>query len=216
MDFNNEKKSTWPLWTGIACGVVFLIWMLLVVKKAGFIAGFDQALINGLAGKSAGAIAFARTFTNLGNTSTILVITVVAFALLLWRKHRAAAFFLAISEFFTAGCNFVVKHLVKRARPSVRHLVEAHGYSFPSGHSASSMTVFICLLIIAYFLIKNNKWRWTAMIAALLVPFIIGWTRITVHVHFPSDVLGGFLEGLTFVFLAFYFFKPALTRHIQR
>lgn len=216
MDFNNEQKSTWPLWTGIGIGVVFLIWLLLVVSKSAFITSFDQALMASLAGKSAGAIAFAKTFTNLGNTSTILVITVVAFALLLWRKHRADAFFLAISEFFTAGCNFVLKHLIKRERPSVHHLVAAHGYSFPSGHSASSMTVFICLLIIAYFLIRNEKWRWVAMIACFLVPFIIGWTRITVHVHFPSDVLGGFLEGLTFVFLVFYFFKPALKRHMRR
>lgn len=216
MDFNHEHKSSWPLWTSLAFGLVFLLWLLLVVTKSAFISGFDQTLISALAVRSAGAIVFAKTFTNLGNTSTILVITVVAFALLLWRRHRAAAFFLAGSEILTAGCNFVLKHLVKRARPSVQHLVAAHGYSFPSGHSASSMTVFICLLIIAYFLIKNERWRWTAMLASFSVPFIIGWTRITVHVHFPSDVLGGFLEGLTFVFLVFYFFKPTLTRHKRR
>ena len=60
-------------------------------------------------------------------------------------------------------------------------------FSFPSGHSTASMAAMM-----AFFLAGNKKYSWTGFIAALL----IGFSRIYLCVHYPSDVLFGFIVGI--------------------
>lgn len=68
-------------------------------------------------------------------------------------------------------------------------------YSFPSGHTATSTAM-------AYLLSKEYN-RWIFM----LIPFVVGISRLYIGVHYPSDVLGGFLLGLFIAYLLEYFFN---------
>jgi undecaprenyl-diphosphatase len=87
-------------------------------------------------------------------------------------------------------CAYILKFLFHTLRPflalpDVHALFFESGYAFPSGHA----TFFTALAFLIYF--YNKKAGYTFMFFAL----IIGLARITAGVHFPVDILGGFILG---------------------
>lgn len=110
-----------------------------------------------------------------------------------YRKQGVAV----ISSVALAGllANLVIKPLVNRMRPfefdpAMMLLIEAPGSSsFPSGHSAAS---FAAATVICFMPIK---WYWK--VAAVTIAALIAFSRMYLYVHFPSDVLGGTLLGIT-------------------
>ena len=155
--------------------ILYVIWALLVIYK----------------------------LTVIGNTSTLTIATIILFIGLLITKRFAYAFFSAGLMICANGYNWITKHAVERHRPLVHHLVFADGYSFPSGHSVGSATFFGILIVLTILLVKNKTWRTILIIIWSIFPLFIGYTRIFCHVHYPSDVIGGWLEGTTFVLLGF-------------
>lgn len=95
--------------------------------------------------------------------------------------------------------NFWVKPIVGLPRPYLDHpeiipLVSEKGlYTFPSGHAQNAIVSFGAL---AWFLKK----RWVTVLAALMI-FLIGFSRIPLGVHYPSDVLGGWVFGGIYLWL---------------
>ena len=150
-------------------------------------------------------VAFAKTFTNLGNTSVITIETIILFIILIVFKQYAYAFFTAGVMICANGYNWIIKHAVQRHRPLAHHLVYADGYSFPSGHSVGSAALFGVLIILTILLVRSKFWKTLLIIIWALFPLMIGYTRIFVHVHYPSDVFGGWIEGITFVLLGYSF-----------
>lgn len=65
--------------------------------------------------------------------------------------------------------------------------------------------LFGVLIILTILLVKNKFWKTLLIIIWTLFPLLIGYTRIFVHVHYPSDVFGGWIEGITFVLLGYSF-----------
>lgn len=205
-----NRNVSWPLWTALIIGIIFLGWIVAVTTSANWIHDFDQTLISLLASKNATAISFAKHITVIANTKAMVVWTILA-AIIFWLcKQHMAACFVALAQILANGCNYWLKNTIRRARPTVKHLVVANGFSFPSGHSCSSMTLFLSLALIAWLLIRHKPWRISLLIVLLIIPLVIGWTRITLHVHFPSDVLGGYLEGIFFTCAAFAFFRDRI------
>ncbi|GFZ26596.1 phosphatase PAP2 family protein [Lactobacillus corticis] len=199
--FAHPIKDT--LVPGVVFAVIFTVWALLVSSNSAIIHSFDSAVIGVVYNNNATLIQFTSIFTNIGNTSSVIAETVVVFVVLLWRKHKQEAYFLAGTMICANGYNWVLKHLVQRARPTVHHLVHADGYSFPSGHSVGSATLFGCLIIITCILVQRRSIKIILNTIWFIFPLVIGYTRIFLHVHYPSDVLGGWLEGITFVLLGY-------------
>ncbi len=200
---NHPPKDT--LIPGAIFLVIYAVWAFLVSSNAAFIHHFDQAVISVVCNHNPANVAFATTFTNLGNTSTITIETIIVFILLLAFKQFAYAFFTAGVMIAANGYNWIIKHAVQRHRPYVHHLVYADGYSFPSGHSVGSAALFGILIILTLLLVKSKFWKTVLIILWTLFPLVIGYTRIFVHVHYPSDVFGGWLEGITFVLIGYSF-----------
>ncbi|GLH63001.1 phosphatase PAP2 family protein [Parageobacillus sp. G301] len=95
------------------------------------------------------------------------------------------------------GMNTFIKDLVGRARPPFAQGV--HGFSFPSGHAVVGS---IYLLLIAYFLskeVKKASQRWMIFFIFGLLALLIGLSRLSLQVHYPSDVLAGFLLGIAYL-----------------
>lgn len=98
--------------------------------------------------------------------------------------------------------NIKIKELIERARPAFEPLVHETSYSFPSGHSMNSAVMYP---VIAYFLIKHvpfftKRKRAVTVFTGVLV-ILIGFSRIYLGAHFPTDVLAGFSLGLCLVSL---------------
>lgn len=142
--------------------------------------GLDQAMI---------------LITNLGYGYTYDLIVLSTFIVLAilnrWLEIRG----LAVCLFGGAILNELLKHLFERARPDAFHVVEAAGYSFPSGHAMVSLCFYGML---AFLLIRNvPSWRWRIIVVSCTEIFIllIGISRVYLGVHYPSDVLAGYTAG---------------------
>jgi len=126
------------------------------------------------------------------------VAIVVAF--IAGRPRDAVLIVLAV----VAGALFfeLVMLLVHRPRPPLEDArIVQGGFSFPSGHSTLSATFYGT---VAYLLIRGIRQdRWKAVVGggAALVVLAIGVSRIYLGVHYPSDVLGGFLVAATWTLL---------------
>lgn len=197
------KKHHDPLVAGIIIAIIFTIWAFCVITNQNIIKSFDQGIVNIICNTNKTNLQIARSLTILGNTSTIVVESVIIFIILMITKKYPLAIFEASVMICGNACNWIIKNLVHRHRPNVHHLVYADGFSFPSGHSLGSMTLFGCLFVITLFLIKNKKLKIFLNILWILFPLTIGYTRIYLHVHYPSDVVGGWLEGLAFVLIGY-------------
>lgn len=200
---NTQRPPKDTLAAGAIFTVIYAVWAVLVASSSSFIHSFDKAVISIVCNNNPANIQFARTFTNLGNTSTIVVEAVILFIILIIFKQYPYAWFTAGVMICANGFNWVLKHMVQRARPTVHHLVYADGYSFPSGHSVGSAALFGILIILTLLLLKNKGWKTLLIIIWALFPIMIGYTRIFLHVHYPSDVVGGWLGGITFVLLGY-------------
>jgi membrane-associated phospholipid phosphatase len=90
--------------------------------------------------------------------------------------------------------SYTGKIIVHRARPHLWELVYQIGsdYSFPSGHAMSSMSFAIVLIILTW----NSSWRWLTVILGSLFVISIAWTRLYLGVHYPSDILGGWMIAI--------------------
>ena len=121
-------------------------------------------------------------------------------AIYMWRSgHPRLAIFLVVTGLLGGVIDSIVKILVDRPRPSLEDPVAtAHGKSFPSGHSMSSVVGYGALLLVFLPEIRRRwrKWVWTAAIVLVLA---IGFSRLALGVHYITDVVGGYALGLAWL-----------------
>lgn len=146
--------------------------------------------------------------TTLGNPLAVLIITGGVVLRLVFTQRQRAAEFVLLNVLGWAGIgNFVIKSLVRRPRPIIDRLVTASSYSFPSGHSITVMLLFGSLIVlIANGLIANRTWQRLTIGLASLWIVAVGVSRVFVGVHYPSDVLAGWLLGYGLLTLTQWFF----------
>lgn len=130
--------------------------------------------------------------TKLGNVITIIGI-MIALLMILPKKEKILISTVTIS---TVIINNLFKYIIKRPRPNHIRLIKQGGYSYPSGHAMISIAVYGLLIYLIYH--KNwNKWIKGFLIGILILLILsIGISRIYVGVHYPSDIIGGYLLAI--------------------
>ena len=97
---------------------------------------------------------------------------------------------------------FTIKHTVRRPRPEPFFGYPLpHSYSFPSGHALFAVACYGMLASLAIPLILSRWRRKVLWAATILLVAAIGFSRVYLGVHYPSDVLGGSAIGLVWVLL---------------
>lgn len=139
-----------------------------------------------------------KVITHIGGAKIVFVLTVLAIILIKGLKNKL---FLLTGIVGTAGLNVVLKHIVQRERPNINRLIPEKGYSFPSGHSMMSMAFYGMLIFLIFKYVKNTALKWTLIVILTILLSTIGITRIYLGVHYPSDVIGGFVVSLTYLFI---------------
>ena len=180
--------------------ILFIIDAVLVINNQ--VGWFDNTIYNAVRSINNSFFdQYFNFFTILGNPVSIIILLVVL-NIFLSRKDAIMCDILSITSVIT---NTIIKNIVRRDRPNVLRLVSEHGFSFPSGHSMISLTLYGYLFYISFTKIKNNKIRiiTSTMLLFLIVNICI--SRIYVGVHYSSDVLGGVLLGLFELILIIHF-----------
>ena len=160
-----------------------------------------------------------RDVTSLGG-GTVLTILIVNISLFLLLKKKYFAFFFVIVA--SLGGFFVdisLKSLFARERPDIMlHLTLVTSKSFPSGHSMMSAAIYPTLAAIIARIQGNFKIRIFVISASVVLMILIGFSRVYLGVHYPSDVIGGWTAGLTWAticwFAALYFERKNLLERV--
>lgn len=193
----------------LALGVAVLVALATFVGLLGI--GEDVTQSNGLATADPGRLRFfvdhrtsaliaaARDVTNAGAVPVLAGLSVVIAALLWWRGQRLIVAVAPGAAFVAAGVLVAVtKQAVGRARPdaAIRLATETEA-SFPSGHSADGTALYVTLaLVLAVLVLRRPLARFLAVAAAIGLSGAIGLSRLTLAVHWPTDVMAGWALGL--------------------
>ncbi|MGY3779333.1 phosphatase PAP2 family protein [Isobaculum melis] len=151
---------------------------------------------------------FFKSLTQLGNPLVVVLLSAVIVLFLLKKKEITVSLWFVQNMALGAGLlNKIMKEIFRRPRPDLTHLVVEKSWSFPSGHSMASMMFFGSLIYLSYQTIQN-RWLKTSLIClASIMILMIGISRIYLGVHYPSDILGGYLLALTWLCFTVPLFK---------
>ena len=144
----------------------------------------------------------AEDITALGSP-TVLGLTVLAVTgyLFLHGLYRNGLFIFVASG---GGwvLNWVLKAVFARARPEiVPHLREVVSSSFPSGHALTSAAVYLTLGALLMRIAEGRLAKYYCIAIAMFVTFLVGSSRVFLGVHYPSDVVAGWLVGMSWALL---------------
>jgi undecaprenyl-diphosphatase len=157
----------------------------------------------------------ALDVTALGS-ATVLGLTVFAvsgFLVLQGMWRRGLFVFLACSGAWVI--NAALKSTFQRSRPDiVPHLREVMTMSFPSGHALTSAVVYLTLGALLMRVATRPLTKWYCMGIAMLATVLVGASRVYLGVHYPTDVLAGWLVGLSWALLC-WLVERSLERRVE-
>lgn len=147
-----------------------------------------------------------------GDWWVLLLVTLAGAAFLRFRHQRKLeAALLLIAYSFSRILDPSLKLAFQRNRPQLWEvLARPASYSFPSGHALSSMIVYgFAAYLLAQFYPQRRLVCWLGAAAWIL---LIGFSRVYLGVHWPSDVVAGFALGFALVYLAASWHKQSARR----
>lgn len=142
--------------------------------------------------------AFMLAATSLGNTFSIVVIAAGAsLTFLLSKKNKLLSAGLVCTVLGAKVSETLLKILIERDRPNSDALFHLDTFSFPSGHATAAAALFGYLGLVLIRLYP--RWRIAIAVCMSVVILLIGLSRVYLGVHFPSDIIGGYLLGAVWV-----------------
>jgi undecaprenyl-diphosphatase len=179
---------------------------------------FDSAIISYIQGlESPGLTVVMEVFTTIGSVPVVLPLSLLVL-LILYKllRHRKELILFAAVMVGSPILNQLLKVFFQRARPDLNRLIEIGGYSFPSGHAMNAFTLYG---ILTFLLWRHIPVRWGRTILLLFsTVFIlaIGISRIYLGVHFPSDIIGGYLAASFWLTVSIWVFQRYKERLFRR
>ncbi|MFI5953860.1 phosphatase PAP2 family protein [Cryptosporangium sp. NPDC051539] len=185
-----------------ASAVLFGALLVLVRLRWGPLAALDRW---GLARTHAYAVdhpAFVLVMKALSRVGSAPYYWVLVVGLVVWSAWRRAGGDAVFAVLAVGGgelLNLAAKSLVDRVRPVWPDPVAtAGGLSFPSGHAQGAMVGYGVLVILLAPAL-GTRWRRLLVAAAAMMVLAIGFSRVALGVHYPTDVVGGYLLGATWL-----------------
>lgn len=190
----SDRRISLATGAGALALALFCVLLIALAQRAGWIESVNVGLMT-LAGEGretgpgGTATMVMRLASAIGGTLGRITLLALVLAPLLWAGHRRSAAWLAGMMAGGTLLNLGLKQIYAAPRPDLLpHLDIVHSYSFPSGHSAGNMMFFGALALLA-------GGRVAQALAATMI-LLIGVSRVWLGVHWPSDVLAGWIEGL--------------------
>lgn len=169
---------------------------------------FDHSIIQAIQSFESPGITSAMKFLSfIGSTWMVVTISLAAIGILYFAlHHRFELIFFVSVEVSSAVLNKLLKLTFARERPNLYRIVEEAGYSFPSGHSMGAFALYASLAFLIWRHVHARKGRIAVILLSSLMIVLIGVSRIYLGVHYPSDVIGGYMaSGICFTLSVWLF-----------
>lgn len=205
----DSAKNLYWHFAASCCLVIFVILGYTVKFYESTLNFIDQPISDLIrAHMTDGLTTFYIGVTHLGSGMVIAGLVLVVSLICWYRKFLSEALWLIINSALVAGVgNYLIKFAFQRPRPSVPHLVTETHFSFPSGHAMGSMLFYGTLIIILPRLITHRRLCLAVQLFLAVLILTIGISRIYVGVHYPTDILGGYLLGAAWILGAYPTFQ---------
>ncbi|MEO1768966.1 MULTISPECIES: phosphatase PAP2 family protein [Enterococcus] len=183
------------LWLAVGSLIIFFLILILVQGKKIQLAdiSFSRKVI---AQRQDGLTRMFLFFTKLGKALPTIFLCLLL--VLFTRTRETVALNVGITIMLTTGLTYIIKRIFKRERPRENRLVEEQDHSFPSGHASTAAAFYMGLFLNGYLYAGEFWWL---VIPALIISFLIGFSRVYLGIHYFTDILGGWFLGLAIVFL---------------
>lgn len=218
-----SSRFRFPWWSRHLAGlavVLLLLGAFLMLTREVFAAPGLQALDEAvtawmIAHRTPALDRVAVAVTALGSQTLVTILTLGAMAALLVGRDRQGAFHLLIAMVGVVLLIKGLKSLLGRPRPVGHRLVEAFGFSYPSGHALAAVVLYVTLAIVGARHFRDTVSRRTAMALALSATVMIALSRVYLGVHYATDVASGIALGAGWAVLlasAFAYGEERLSR----
>jgi undecaprenyl-diphosphatase len=215
-DLRDIWGAFWPLSISLVCSVCFLTLFAWISEEVfeGDLQRFDLGVRTAVHNFFSPQLTkFMQAMTFLGSIGFLTALFAAILAIFLWKGLKRPAVWLAIAVGGSVILDVTLKLSYHRARPVPFVGVAPKSYSFPSGHALSSFCFYGVLAGLLCARIESRAIRiliWT--VAAALIA-AIGLSRIYLGVHYPSDVVAGYIAAAAWV--SAFLFVARAHRHAR-
>lgn len=192
----------------VVSGVLFIVVAAMIYKNS-MLSGTIDTVLQALFASThpnvhSGGRSLMVLISFLGSPKMDLVWTfIIAF---LWGfKYKIPALWAICTVIGGDVLGFIVKHIVKRARPA-QHMAKDDGYSFPSGHVLGFFLVAAVLFLVVIPLFRSAALRVICQLLLIIFVALLAVSRVYLLAHYPFDTIGAMLLGYTWLQIAEYLY----------
>lgn len=212
------NKKLYMQFAGSCTFVIFAFLSYVIKFYPSWLKAFDNVITSAVRSVYPSWNRFFLWITQFGNTVSIaLLFSAILFVLVYGKKYIDAIWLSKGVITIAVVVNPLLKLFFARERPLLNHLVVETSYSFPSGHATASMVFYGSLILLIPLFIQTKIWRISLQWLLIFFILFIGISRIYLGVHFPSDILAGYCESLTWLLFTYPIYrKQRLIRVLQK
>ena len=201
------KNNKFKIYGLIVFIATFVFIGVAIGVQTGYLDGFDDAVrYRVYSMRSDKLTVFWRLITHSGNRYVVIILGIILLLIKSLREKYGVKF--AIAALSSTALYQIMKYIFQRPRPDLAlRLIEQGGYSFPSGHS---MNCLVSYGILIYLLLRYCENRRLAKLLSFrlgLLTILIGFSRVYVGVHYPTDIIGGWSLGIAVLVAMIYAFE---------
>ena len=175
--------------------------------QTGYLDGFDDAVrYRVYSMRSDKLTVFWRFITHSGDRYVVIILGIILLFIKSLREKYGVKF--AIAALSSTALYQIMKYIFQRPRPDLAlRLIEQGGYSFPSGHSMNCLVSYGILIYLLLRYCENRRLAKLLSFGLGLLTILIGFSRVYVGVHYPTDIIGGWSLGIAVLVAMIYAFE---------